>query len=123
MPEVHRLPQSYQGHGRPTCSGKTAILKTVSNALPLAFNVRMRTSLVNTSTHEMNELYGHIEAFKNAIAKAAETRAQQWRKRHTRRQQAPQEISNKAHKKEHVNIVPPPPSSCQPYYIHPQTLL
>lgn len=34
----------------PTCSGKTTLLKLVSNTLNKAFGVKMRTSVVNAST-------------------------------------------------------------------------
>lgn len=34
----------------PVCSGKTSILKIVSNALHVAFKVKLRTSVVNPAT-------------------------------------------------------------------------
>lgn len=47
----------------PVCSGKTSILKIVSNALYIAFKVKLRTSVVNTATLTPKELYGSIDAF------------------------------------------------------------
>lgn len=47
----------------PTCSGKTSILKIVSNVLNLAFDVKMRTSVINSPTYTSDELYGTVEAF------------------------------------------------------------
>jgi ATPase subunit of ABC transporter with duplicated ATPase domains len=47
----------------PICSGKTTTLKIVSNALHSAFKVRLRTSIVNTSTLTPEELYGSIDSF------------------------------------------------------------
>jgi ATPase subunit of ABC transporter with duplicated ATPase domains len=47
----------------PICSGKTTTLKIVSNALHSAFKVRLRTSIVNTSTLSPEELYGSIDSF------------------------------------------------------------
>jgi ATPase subunit of ABC transporter with duplicated ATPase domains len=47
----------------PVCSGKTSILKIVSNALYIAFKIKLRTSVVNTATLTPKELYGSIEAF------------------------------------------------------------
>jgi ATPase subunit of ABC transporter with duplicated ATPase domains len=47
----------------PVCSGKTSILKIVSNALFVAFKVKLRTSVVNPATLTAKELYGSIEAF------------------------------------------------------------
>jgi hypothetical protein len=47
----------------PVCSGKTSILKIVSNALYVAFKVKLRTSVVNPATLTAKELYGSIEAF------------------------------------------------------------
>ena len=35
----------------PTCTGKTSILKLVSNVVNLAFNVKMRTSVINSPTY------------------------------------------------------------------------
>lgn len=48
----------------PVCSGKTTILKIVSNALFMAFKVKLRTSVVNTAAISTSDLYGSIEAFK-----------------------------------------------------------
>jgi len=47
----------------PTCSGKTSILKIISNALNIAFGVKMRTSVVNSATYSHDELYGTVDAF------------------------------------------------------------
>jgi hypothetical protein len=47
----------------PVCTGKTSILKIVSNALHIAFKVKLRTSVVNTATMSAKDLYGSIEAF------------------------------------------------------------
>ena len=47
----------------PVCSGKTSILKIVSNALNVAFKVKLRTSVVNTATMTAKDLYGSIDAF------------------------------------------------------------
>jgi len=47
----------------PVCSGKTTTLKIVSNALHAAFNVKLRTSVVNTATMTVSDLYGSIDAF------------------------------------------------------------
>ena len=44
----------------PTCSGKTSILKIISNTLNLAFNIKMRTSVVNPAIFSPDELYGSI---------------------------------------------------------------
>jgi hypothetical protein len=38
-------------------------LKIVSNALHVAFKVKLRTSVVNTATMTTKDLYGAIEAF------------------------------------------------------------
>ena len=50
----------------PTCTGKTSILKIISNSLNLAFNIKMRTSVINPLTFSNDELYGSIHAFNNA---------------------------------------------------------
>jgi predicted ATP-binding protein involved in virulence len=47
----------------PVCSGKTSILKIVSNALYIAYKIKLRTSVVITATLTPKELYGAIEAF------------------------------------------------------------
>ncbi len=47
----------------PVCTGKTTILKIVSNALHTAFNVKLRTSVVNTATMTVSDLFGSIDAF------------------------------------------------------------
>lgn len=52
----------------PTCSGKTSLLKIVSNALNKAYHVKMRTSVINTQTFSEAELYGSIEAFSDKKA-------------------------------------------------------
>jgi ABC-type cobalamin/Fe3+-siderophores transport system ATPase subunit len=52
----------------PTCSGKTSLLKIVSNSLNKAYGVKMRTSVVNTQTFSQTELYGSIEAFSDKKA-------------------------------------------------------
>ena len=56
----------------PTCSGKTTTLKIVSNALHVAFKVKLRTSVVNTTTMTPKELYGSIEAFNKIPRKGKE---------------------------------------------------
>ena len=47
----------------PICSGKTSVLKLVSNALNMAFNIKMRTSVINSVTYSSDELYGAVDAF------------------------------------------------------------
>jgi hypothetical protein len=47
----------------PVCTGKTSILKIVSNVLHVAFKVKLRTSVVNTATMTAKDLYGAIDAF------------------------------------------------------------
>jgi ABC-type polysaccharide/polyol phosphate transport system ATPase subunit len=47
----------------PVCSGKTTVLKIVSNILHVAFKIKLRTSVVNTATMTSKELYGSIDAF------------------------------------------------------------
>ena len=47
----------------PVCSGKTQILKIVSQTLKLAYDIIFRTSAVNPSTFNQDELYGPINAF------------------------------------------------------------
>lgn len=47
----------------PVCSGKTTILKIVSNALHVAFKIKLRTSVINTATMTSKDLYGSIDAF------------------------------------------------------------
>lgn len=47
----------------PTCTGKTSIIKIISNTLNLAFNIKMRTSVINPAIFSPKELYGSIQAF------------------------------------------------------------
>ena len=47
----------------PPCTGKTTILKIVSNALNIAFGLKMRTSVVNPAIYSSDELYGSVHAF------------------------------------------------------------
>ena len=49
----------------PSCSGKTSILKIVSNILQLGFNTKMRTSVINPVTFTNEELYGQNGSFNN----------------------------------------------------------
>jgi hypothetical protein len=49
----------------PTCTGKTTILKLVSNALNLAFGIKIRTSVINPATLSHDELYGQVQGFTN----------------------------------------------------------
>ncbi len=55
----------------PICSGKTTTLKIVSNALNSTFKVRLRTSIVNTSTLTPQDLYGSIDSFTESEKKVA----------------------------------------------------
>jgi hypothetical protein len=47
----------------PVCSGKTQILKIVSQTLQIAYDIIFRTSAVNPQTFTKEEFYGPINAF------------------------------------------------------------
>lgn len=47
----------------PTCSGKTQILKIISNVLNSTFGITMRTSVINPVTLTSTDLYGTTNAF------------------------------------------------------------
>jgi hypothetical protein len=49
----------------PVCSGKTQILKIVSQTLKIAYEVGLRTSAVNPQTFTKEEFYGPINAFES----------------------------------------------------------
>ena len=47
----------------PVCSGKTQILKIVSQTLKAAYDIIFRTTSVNPMTFSRDELYGPVNAF------------------------------------------------------------
>lgn len=49
----------------PVCSGKTQILKIVSQTLKIAYDIIFRTSAVNPQTFTKEEFYGPINAFES----------------------------------------------------------
>jgi uridine kinase len=49
----------------PVCSGKTQILKIVSQTLKIAYDVMFRTSAINPQTFTKEEFYGPINAFES----------------------------------------------------------
>jgi len=49
----------------PVCSGKTQILKIVSQTLKSAYDIIFRTSAINPQTFTKEEFYGPINAFES----------------------------------------------------------
>ena len=49
----------------PVCSGKTQVLKIVSQALRIAYDIIFRTSAINPMTFTKEEFYGPINAFES----------------------------------------------------------
>lgn len=49
----------------PVCSGKTQVLKIVSQTLKLAYDIIFRTSAVNPQTFTPEEFYGPTNAFES----------------------------------------------------------
>lgn len=53
----------------PVCSGKTQILRVVSQTLKLAYDIMFRTSAINPQTFTREEFYGPINAFESQTKK------------------------------------------------------
>ena len=49
----------------PVCSGKTQILKIVSQTLKIAYEIIFRTSSINPQTFSTEEFYGPVNAFES----------------------------------------------------------